>query len=233
MVSLSGITVSGREGTGAVKYRFRFFSAALILFFVSTLLLCSCSGSSDSSPEASDSAGAIAFSIMLSPESTSDQPRYKAALLDCDALGIVSVEADVFDETDTLIAEGGPWECSLGEGTIYGVKQGNNRTVLIFLKDSENIVRYKGEKTEITVIGGRTTDAGVIIVVEAEEDNLPPAATDDAARGVRGGRIEALENGFSSVLNNDSDPDGDPLTVSSVPVVSPEHGTLVLNSDGT
>jgi len=36
-----------------------------------------------------------------------------------------------------------------------------------------------------------------------------------------------------NVLTNDSDPDGDPLAVTPTPLVAPEHGTLVLNPDGT
>ncbi|MGB4653835.1 MAG: Ig-like domain-containing protein [Bacteroidales bacterium] len=36
-----------------------------------------------------------------------------------------------------------------------------------------------------------------------------------------------------NVLHNDYDPDGDALTVSTIPVVAPLHGTLTLNTDGT
>ena len=35
------------------------------------------------------------------------------------------------------------------------------------------------------------------------------------------------------MLGNDTDPDGDALTVQTTPVVAPAHGSLTLNSDGT
>ena len=39
--------------------------------------------------------------------------------------------------------------------------------------------------------------------------------------------------GVNDLLMNDSDPDGDPLTLDVVPVVGPAQGTVTLNADGT
>jgi len=61
--------------------------------------------------------------------------------------------------------------------------------------------------------------------------NDPPVAADDAATVLRGGTITALNGGATSVLANDSDAEGTPLTAAVV--TNPQHGTLTLNGDGT
>ena len=63
--------------------------------------------------------------------------------------------------------------------------------------------------------------------------NRPPIAQGDAASVVEGGTVSVLDSGALSVLANDSDPDGDPLTVNTTPVSGPAHGSLTLNADGT
>lgn len=57
--------------------------------------------------------------------------------------------------------------------------------------------------------------------------NDPPFAEDDAYHTISNSPLTG------NVSNNDSDPNGDPLTVNTTPVVAPMNGTLVLNSDGT
>ncbi len=57
--------------------------------------------------------------------------------------------------------------------------------------------------------------------------NAPPIARDD----INNTFFEQAVNG--NVLTNDSDPDGDNLTVSSTPVSGPTNGSLVLNTDGS
>ena len=57
--------------------------------------------------------------------------------------------------------------------------------------------------------------------------NDDPIANDDFDSGFYNEFITG------QLLNNDSDPDGDPLTVNTVPVVAPNNGTVVINADGT
>ncbi len=57
--------------------------------------------------------------------------------------------------------------------------------------------------------------------------NHAPVAKDDSVKTPSGQPAEG------NVLTNDSDPDGDPLVVTTTPVVAPEHGTLILHPDGT
>jgi len=63
--------------------------------------------------------------------------------------------------------------------------------------------------------------------------NRPPVAGDDSATVAEGGTVSTLDSGETSLLANDSDPDGDNLAVTTTPVVFPAHGAVVLNADGT
>ena len=58
--------------------------------------------------------------------------------------------------------------------------------------------------------------------------NDPPVAVDDAGTV----KESSLLIG-TSLLANDSDPEGDKLTISTIPVKGPSHGTLTINTDGT
>ncbi|MCA9216643.1 MAG: tandem-95 repeat protein, partial [Planctomycetales bacterium] len=73
---------------------------------------------------------------------------------------------------------------------------------------------------------GATADTGVFAITVTPVNDAPVAVNDSFVVGenkVLTGNVKA----------NDSDVDGNPLTVATVPVVSPSSGTLKLNSDGT
>lgn len=57
--------------------------------------------------------------------------------------------------------------------------------------------------------------------------NNPPVANDDTATTPNDTPVSG------NVLGNDSDPDGDDLTVNTTPVAGPDHGSVVINPDGT
>ena len=63
------------------------------------------------------------------------------------------------------------------------------------------------------------------IVLKSGPSNHPPVAEDDADTVAEGSSVSV------TVLGNDSDPDGDPLTITSVTV--PANGTVVINDNGT
>jgi VCBS repeat-containing protein len=62
------------------------------------------------------------------------------------------------------------------------------------------------------------------------EANDPPSAVNDTGTLAEGGILSQVAPG---VLSNDSDPDGDALTVTTTPVTAPSHGSLTLNADGS
>ena len=72
-----------------------------------------------------------------------------------------------------------------------------------------------------------------LITLDSYFFNRPPSAEDDSATVDEGGTVTMLDSGETSVLANDTDPDGDALTVTTTPVSGPSNGTLILNADGT
>jgi VCBS repeat-containing protein len=73
---------------------------------------------------------------------------------------------------------------------------------------------------------GGTDTATVSITVTCVNDN--PVAVDDSYQAFENGSLSVAAPG---VLGNDSDPDGDPLTLSAH--TNPAHGTLTINPDGS
>ncbi|MBU2982517.1 tandem-95 repeat protein [Lentibacter algarum] len=73
--------------------------------------------------------------------------------------------------------------------------------------------------------GNESTATVTVNVTEASDPNTFPVAGDDTAVTDEG---EAV---IVTVLENDSDPDGDPLTITQVG--EPDNGTAVANADGT
>ncbi len=82
---------------------------------------------------------------------------------------------------------------------------------------------------------GRDVDVGINVQVTLASAffNHPPLAVDDAATVAERGAVSVLDSEEASLLANDSDPDLDPLTVTTSPVSGPSHGTVVLHADGT
>ena len=68
--------------------------------------------------------------------------------------------------------------------------------------------------------------ARAVVSITVEEDNEAPVAMDDEAATDPGTSVTI------NVLNNDTDPDGDELTITQI-VDQPENGLVVINSDGT
>ena len=71
-----------------------------------------------------------------------------------------------------------------------------------------------------------TTDELVIVV------NTAPVAVDDNITVTEDVAYIAVA-GVNDLLLNDSDPDGDPLSVDTTPVAAPTQGSVILNADGT
>ncbi len=83
-------------------------------------------------------------------------------------------------------------------------------------------------------VGGGVTDTDSMqttfdVVVKPIND--PPVAVDDFYTVL--GNTTLTTTVANGVLNNDSDPESDPLTVNTTPLSGPSNGTLTLNSDGT
>jgi len=194
------------------------------------IILTSCGGGSGGN---ADRTGSLAFSLSMAQTAAESSPTYAGDTLtpvSCDEYGIDTIEALVYDENGTLIAQGGPWPCSVHEGMFSGIKAGINRTVKIILRDARQAIILQSEQTGVTFLAGQITCI--------DFDNLfpeeTPTANNDQATGYNGDTITTLSSGdvtYSSVLWNDS---GVGLTVNTTPVIPPQHGELLkLNEDGT
>ena len=154
----------------------RFYILCVLLLF---LFACGGGSGSSSTTVSSSETGAIAFSVAWEAPET-DQPKadllqpLDVSVLDCQDVGVTTVEAKVYDENGTLLASGGPWPCDQGYGTIEGVPAGANRMVAILGKSGDDII-YRGEAGPITVNDGETTDITEPIIVNSfVPGNLSP-----------------------------------------------------------
>jgi hypothetical protein len=77
------------------------------------------------------------------------------------------------------------------------------------------------------------TDTATVTLL-ATDVNDPPTANSDSAFVEPGGTVTTLAGGATSVLANDTDPEGDNLTVTTTPVSGPSNAAaFTLNADGT
>ncbi|MFY0653953.1 MAG: tandem-95 repeat protein [Cyclobacteriaceae bacterium] len=65
------------------------------------------------------------------------------------------------------------------------------------------------------------------VTITVISTNEPPVAVDDAAS------TDSITPVEGNLLENDSDPNGDEITVNTIPIINPFNGTVVINPDGT
>jgi hypothetical protein len=168
----------------------------VILFIIMLMNACSKGGDHHGT-------GGISFSLKMPSQETS-MPLYKAANIACAEYGITSVNAQVHDSKENMVATGGPWPCDTGEGTIGNVEEGSGYLISLSLKDSSGNVILRGSKGGIQVTAGQITDAGTI---ELTNTNNPPVFDSIANQQVNEGQPLAF-------TVNATDPDGNKLTYS-------------------
>ncbi|MEN0039464.1 MAG: Ig-like domain-containing protein [Cellvibrio sp.] len=123
--------------------------------------------------------------------------------------------------------------------TVTGVTQGANGSVVIDAVTGNPIYTpnagFTGTDTFTYTIedgrGGIDTATVTVTVNAVGPVNNAPVAVADAITVAEGGVATTLVGGATSLLTNDTDADGDPLTA--VLVTGPSNGTLTLNPNGT
>jgi hypothetical protein len=105
----------------------------------------------------------------------------------------------------------------------------NNITALVYTPNPNyhGSDQFSYEVTDDVIEGGTLSSGAGTLVFNILPVNDVPVAINDANLSVIGG--ETLE---IAPLANDSDPDGDPLTLASL-VSGPFHGSAVINADST
>ena len=119
------------------------------------------------------------------------------------------------DVTFALVDQGGP---SNGAVTL------NEDGTFVFIAKSQTFVGDDSFQYVITDANGQTSTATVSIAVEAVND--APVAVDDVVAAQEDVLLENI-----NVLGNDTDSEGNPLTVTTA--VSAAGGVVAINADGT
>ncbi len=121
---------------------------------------------------------------------------FSYAPIDCTAIGVSTVSANVYDSGGTYITNGGPWNCADHSGTITGISAGINRMITVNGKDSSGRIIYNGQITGVTINKDQTTDAGQITMTYVANDTTAP--TDGTLSASAGSSQVSLSwSGFS------------------------------------
>ena len=123
-------------------------------------------------------------------------PELSYAPIDCSALSVLTVIANVYDESQTYLVNGGPWDCTAHSGTITGISAGDSRKLTIYGKDSSDRIIYRGQATGVTITANQTTNAGSITMSAVGSDTTAP--TDGTLSATAGNTQVSLSwSGFS------------------------------------
>ncbi|MDT8442743.1 MAG: cadherin-like domain-containing protein, partial [Desulfuromonadales bacterium] len=140
------------------------------------------------------------------------------------------IDTDAILANDTDVEDGTPEFNQIINGPSHGQLEDNGDGTFTYTPDPD----YNGEDSfvyEVIDSDGATAQAEVTINVTPIND--PPVAEDDQYETDEDTPLVVEGNVLDSLLENDSDIDGDDLTVNTTPVTGPENGELVLNEDGT
>jgi VCBS repeat-containing protein len=93
---------------------------------------------------------------------------------------------------------------------------------------------YHGPDSFTFKVNDSTVDSAIATVgITVNPVNDPPDAVTESISLLKGETTSELVGGATSLLSNDSDIEGDNLSVTSTPVSGPASGTLSLSTDGT
>ena len=101
-------------------------------------------------------------------------PEFSYAPIDCTALGVLTVTANVYDSSNTYLINGGPWDCTAHSGTITSVPAGDSRKITIYGKDTSDRIIYRGNVTGVTITANQTTNAGSVTMTSVASDTTVP-----------------------------------------------------------
>jgi len=164
----------------------------------------------------------ITITPVNDPPMAVDDPSYSTdedTSLTIEAPGVLNNDTDV--DEDTLTAE---VQIYPEHGDLYPSSQGG----FVYYPDDDfngidTFTYHAHDGTEYSV-----ETATVTITIEPVNDD--PVAGNDTDSVAEGGTLNVAAPGL---LNNDTDVDGDTLTVNSTPETFPSNGTLTLNTNGS
>ncbi|WP_099733280.1 midcut-by-XrtH protein [Delftia sp. 60] len=143
------------------------------------------------------------------------------------------------DTSVTIAVRGNDSDADGDSLTVSGITQGTHGSVVVDAVTGNPVytpnANFTGSDSFTYTIGdgrgGSATASVSVTVAAAPSGNQPPVSVSDAIVVAEGAVATVLASGATSVLANDTDPDGNPLVA--VLVTGPAHGTLTLNANGT
>jgi len=137
----------------------------LLIIIIESLILVSCGGGSqDNRQPAVDSDqenAAIALQVDWPdpPESTLISQAITA--IDCSAMNVDRISAEVFSDANVLLRTGGPWDCTDKGGMITNVPARDNLRVKLCAFDPSGAEVYRGEAPGVSVGASQTVNVTI------------------------------------------------------------------------
>jgi VCBS repeat-containing protein len=142
--------------------------------------------------------------------------------------GVLTVEADSGVLANDLDPEGATLTMTVVSTTAHGTLTYATDGTFTYIPQTD----FHGIDTfTYTASDGMNTSAETTVTITVEPKNDAPVASNDSYRTATGATL-TVSSADEGVLANDTDVDGDGLTVTVV-VTNPEHGTLTVELDGT
>jgi hypothetical protein len=140
----------------------RFFSAHIKgwigIIGILAILGSGCGGGSGSGE---GNTGRVSFRVQWERDPVPMAVGLRAGVDDC--LDVDTVRAAVYDASGNLLQEGGPWNCTDGQGSIGGILAGNTVRVIVFGYGPDGRPLYSGESESFFLAAGVTYNAGTIV----------------------------------------------------------------------
>lgn len=143
--------------------------SALVLMGV-LMVFTACGGSGGGSSDG----GSVVFSLALQNTPAGNaavESELAQAEFPCAEQAIAAIEAELL-KNEATEAEGGPFDCEEGEGSIEEVPPGSNYTLIVTARDGAGTAIFSGEADGLRVTAGQTTDAGTVTLNRIR--NRPP-----------------------------------------------------------
>lgn len=121
-------------------------------------------GSQDNGPAAVGSepeSAAIALQLYWPDPPASTSKSQAISAIDCSAMDVDKISAQVFSDARDLLRTGGPWDCAEKGGTISNVPARDNLLVRLCAYDGNGAEVYRGEASGVSVHASQTVDVSV------------------------------------------------------------------------
>jgi ELWxxDGT repeat protein len=137
----------------------------LLVIITESLNLISCNGGSQDNRQpavvSDQESAAIALQVDWPDTPASTSIRQAIDAIDCSAMNVDKISAQVFSSAHDLLRTGGPWDCSDKGGIISDVPARDNLFVRLSAFDIDGTEVYRGETPNVSVRGGQTVTVGI------------------------------------------------------------------------